>query len=44
MLNNIDNYIKLPEGDTWNNKLFKTCDIDYTIERGFKKIAYLYSV
>ena len=34
---NIDQYIKLPEGDTWNEKLIKTCDIDYTIERGLKK-------
>ena len=36
-LNNIDEYIKLPENDTWNDKLIKSCDIDYTIERGTKK-------
>ena len=37
LLNNIDDYIKLPESDTWNDKLIKSCDIDYTIERGTKK-------
>ena len=37
LLNNIDDYIKLPENDTWNDKLIKSCDIDYTIERGTKK-------
>ena len=36
-LNNIDEYIKLPDNDTWNDKLIKSCDIDYTIERGTKK-------
>ena len=28
------NILKIPEGDTWNVQLIKTCDIDYTIERG----------
>ena len=37
LLNNIDEYIKLPENDSWNDKLIKSCDIDYTIERGTKK-------
>ena len=37
LLNNIDEYIKLPEGDSWNDKLIKNVDIDYTIERGLKK-------
>ena len=37
LLNNIDDYIKLPENDTWNDKLIKSCDIDYTIELGTKK-------
>ena len=37
LLNNIDEYFKLPEGDTRNNKLIKTCDFDYTIELRFKK-------
>ena len=37
LLNNIDQFIKLPEGDTWNDKLIKDCDIDYTIERGLNK-------
>ena len=36
-LNNIDEYIKLPDNDSWNDKLIKSCDIDYTIERGTKK-------
>ena len=37
LLNHIDDYVKLPESDTWNDKLIKSCDIDYTIERGTKK-------
>ena len=37
LLNSIDEYIKLPEGDTWNDKLIKNADIDYTIERGLNK-------
>ena len=37
LLNHIDDYIKLPESDSWNDKLIKSCDIDYTIERGTKK-------
>jgi len=37
ILNNIDEYIKLPDGDVWSDKLIKECDIDYTIERGTKK-------
>ena len=37
LLNNIDEYIKLLDGDVWNDKLIKDCDIDYTIERGLKK-------
>ena len=37
LLNNIDEYIKLPDGDVWDDKLIKDCDIDYTIERGLKK-------
>ena len=42
LLNNIDDYIKLPENDTWNDKLIKSCDIDYTIERGTKKRSVTY--
>ncbi len=37
LLNNIDEYIKLPDGDVWDDKLIKDCNIDYTIERGLKK-------
>ena len=37
LLNNIDDYIKLPDGVNWNDKTIKSCDIDYTIERGTKK-------
>ena len=37
LLNNIDQYIKLPEGDKWDDKTIKDCDIDYTIERGLNK-------
>ena len=42
LLNNIDEYIKLPEGDVWNDKLIKDCNIDYTIERGLKKVNYIF--
>jgi hypothetical protein len=37
LLNNIDEYIKLPDADVWDDKLIKDCNIDYTIERGLKK-------
>ena len=37
LLNNIDQYIKLPEGDNWNDKTIRDADIDYTIERGLNK-------
>ncbi len=37
LLNNVDQYIKLPETDQWNEDTIKNCDIDYTIERGTKK-------
>ena len=37
ILNNIDQYINLPETDKWNDDFIKDCDIDYTIERGGKK-------
>lgn len=37
LLNNIDDYIKLPESDKWDDKTIKSCDIDYTIERGTQK-------
>ena len=37
LLNSIDEYIKLPEGDKWDDKTIKDADIDYTIERGLNK-------
>ena len=37
LLQNVDKYITLPEGHTWNDKLIKSCDIDYTIEYKSKK-------
>ena len=37
VLNNVDEYINLPEGDNWDDKTIKNVDIDYTIERGLKK-------
>ena len=37
LLNNIDEYVKLPEGDVWDDNTIKNVDIDYTIERGTKK-------
>ncbi len=36
ILNNIDQYINLPETDKWDDDTIKDCDIDYTIERGSK--------
>ena len=36
MLNSVEHYIKLPEGDSWNNDTIKNVDIDYTVERGTK--------
>ena len=37
LLNNVDQYIKLPEGDKWDEATIKDVNIDYTIERGLKK-------
>ena len=37
LLNSIDQYIKLPETDKWDDNTIKNVDIDYTIERGSKK-------
>ena len=37
ILDNIDSYITLPEGDKWDEDTIKNADIDYTIERGLKK-------
>ena len=37
LLNNIDQYINLPETDKWDDKFIKDFDIDYVLERGQKK-------
>ena len=37
LLNNVDQYLKLPEGDKWDEDTIKDVNIDYTIERGLKK-------
>jgi hypothetical protein len=37
ILNHIDEYINLPEGDKWDDATIKDADIDFTIERGTKK-------
>ena len=34
ILNNIDQYVSLAEGDKWDDDTIKDVDIDYTIERG----------
>ena len=34
LLNNIDEYIKIPDTDRWIDKTIKKCDIGFTIERG----------
>ena len=36
LLNNIDQYVKLPEGDDWNDETIKDVNIDYVIELGTK--------
>ena len=37
LLNNVDQYLKLPETDKWDENTIKDVNIDYTIERGLKK-------
>ena len=37
LLNNVDQYLKLPETDKWDEDTIKDVNIDYTIERGLKK-------
>ena len=37
ILNHIDEYINLPQGDKWDDATIRDVDIDYTIERGTKK-------
>ena len=37
ILNHIDEYINLPQGDKWDDDTIKDADLDYTIERGTKK-------
>ena len=37
ILNNIDQYVNLPEGDKWDDETVESIDIDYVIERGTKR-------
>ena len=37
VLNNLDQYIKLPEGHIWSDDLIKDVSADYVIERGLLK-------
>ena len=37
ILNKIDEFINLPQGDKWDDATVREADIDYTIERGTKK-------
>jgi hypothetical protein len=37
ILNNIGDYIRLPEGDVWDDDKIKDVSIDYVIEKGHKK-------
>lgn len=37
ILENIQDYINLPEGTPWDDTTIKDVDVDYTIERGTKK-------
>ena len=37
ILNNIDQYVNLPEGDKWDDETIEDIDIDYVIERGTKR-------
>ena len=37
ILNNVQEYIKLPNSTDWNDDTIKDVDIDYTIEKGEKK-------
>jgi len=37
LLNNIEQYINLPETDKWDDNFIKDIDIDYVLERGQKK-------
>ncbi len=37
LLNNIEQYINLPDTDKWDDHFIKDIDIDYVLERGQKK-------
>ena len=37
ILENIQNYVNLPGGATWDDQTIKDIDIDYTIEKGMKR-------
>ena len=42
LLNNVDQYINLPETDKWDDHFIKDIDIDYVLERGQKKVNYIF--
>ena len=44
ILNDIDQYITLPEKDKWDEKTIEDANIEYTIERGSKRglCTYIY--
>ncbi len=37
ILENIQEYVNLPDGVTWDDQTIKDIDIDYTIEKGMKR-------
>jgi hypothetical protein len=37
ILSNIDQYINLPNTDSWNDDLIKSVNVDYVIEKGLQK-------
>ena len=37
ILENIQDYVNLPDGVTWDDHTIKDVDIDYTIEKGMKR-------
>lgn len=39
ILNHINEYVNLPEGDVWDDNTIKDVDLQYVIERGTKKFC-----
>jgi hypothetical protein len=37
ILNHIDDYVRLPEGDAWSDDKIRDVNIDYVIEKGHKR-------